>query len=187
MKPYLFIIDRDGTLIELVDYFGKEEDWIEHLKLNFPMLQLLKYMQKKYQSETYIISNQQGVARGYFSCKRVEEINSYIDSKLNSKGIKINEWNYCPDVDESYASSHPEISFDSRYIKERTKRKPSIEMVLDCLKKNKRRLEHFDRIFIFGDENVDSKLAKNLGGFFFDVNSKDYKQIKELLYIMERK
>jgi len=187
MKPLLIIVDRDGTLIELVDYLGKEGDWKEQIKLNIQVAELMRFAQKKFSILTYVVSNQQGVARGYFSQERVEEINNDINRELQVQGIKIDGWNYCPDVDNSYAKKHPEITFDNLYVKAKTKRKPSIEMVLELLKKDKLDLGSLEKIIVLGDADDDKKLATNLNASYIDVRGKDYKfLIDEFLFIMKK-
>ena len=175
----LVISDRDGTLIDLVDYLGKGNNWRDELKLNYPVIDLLKYIQKNYESKFFVVSNQQGVARKYFDCRRVEEINSYLDEKLRELGIKMDGWDYCPDVDVNYVGLHPEIEFDPDYVKKETRRKPSSKMILESLDRFGLSISSFEHILILGDSEDDGGLAKNLEGKFIDVKGKDYKQLQE--------
>ena len=155
MKNNLLVIsDRDGTLVEFVDYLGKENNWKDQTKLNMPVVKLLKYIKDNYQSKIFVITNQAGVARKYFDCKRVEEINKHIEKKLGIFGIKIHGWNYCPHVDKKYASSHQEIDFDKRFLKEQTSRKPSTNMISELLNNNSLIPSSFKKILVLGDYEV---------------------------------
>jgi rfaE bifunctional protein nucleotidyltransferase chain/domain len=178
----LVIIDRDGTLINNDDFPGKNVSWKEKLQFNEAVLGYLSYLQTKYKTTKIVITNQAGVARGYFDCARVEEMNNYIHGILAEKGINIARWEYCPEVDAKYASLKKEIYFDSRYIKEETKRKPSPVMVFYALEKLNRKKEDFSQIIVIGDkESDDGGLAKNLGAKFINVAGKCYEELKKEL------
>ncbi len=184
----LIISDRDGTLIEFVDNLGKNKEWREELKLNSAVVDTLKFITEKYNSKIYVASNQSGAAKGYFTVERIEEINSLIDEMLKDLGIKISGWSYCADVDIKFASLNKDIKFNERYVKEKTKRKPSAEMVFELLKKDNLSLKDFEKVIVFGDNKKDGYLAENIGAYYIDVNGKDYKQLKEeVLDFMEKK
>lgn len=187
-KKLLIILDRDGTLIEFVDNLGRNEKWKDEVKLNAPVIDILKFISENYYSKLYVASNQSGVAKKYFTSQRVEEINFLIDKNLKNIGIEISGWNYCADVDRNFASLNADINFDESYVKEKTKRKPSGEMVLELLKKDNLSLQDFEKIIVFGDNKKDGKLAENIGAGFIDVKGKNYKQLKEeFLSLMEKK
>ncbi len=175
----LTIADRDGTLIESVEYLGKEDNWKDKIIFKFPVINLLREIQNDYKSKIYVITNQSGVARKYFDCLRVENINKYLNYELSNFGVKIDGWNYCPNVDNFYAFTHQEIDFNPKFIKEKSGRKPSIDMVLETLEKNNLSLSDFENMVVLGDSDVDKILAKNLKGSFIDVKEKDYKQLNE--------
>ena len=179
MDELLILVDRDGTLIEFVDYLGREDNWKEQIRLNIPVIKILKFIQENDSARIYVISNQQGVARRYFDCRIVDEINNYINKILAKDGIRLHGWDYCPDVDQNYVAAHNEIDFDQAHVKEKTKRKPSIDMVIELLKKDGLALESFRKAIVFGDAEDDKKLAENLRGNYIDVKGKDYKQLKE--------
>lgn len=182
VKEFLIIIDRDGTIIENDDFFGKNESWKEELKFNEAVVSYLSYLQTKYKTTKIVVTNQAGVARKYFTCRKVEEINNFIDHWLLAKSIKISNWQYCPDIDSAYAQlKKEEIDFDFSYVKDKTKRKPNPEMVFDALKELKRDISEFNEIIVIGDREDDQKLAENLNCKFIDVNGKSYEDLlKEL-------
>ena len=177
IKELLICIDRDGTLIQNNSFFGKERNWKKQIKFKDNVLRFLLYLQSKYKTTKIVISNQAGVARNLFDLKRVEEINDYINKILFSKGIKIDDWEYCPFVDSWYATEHPELNLNSRYIQEKTKRKPSPAMVFDGLKKLNKKIEDFDKIIVIGDREEDRELANEIKAKFIDVSYKDYNEL----------
>lgn len=169
----LLVIDRDGTLINKNVFLGKEKDWKKKLTLKKSVVDVISNIQTKSNAVALVITNQAGVARGYFDCCRVEEINKHLDSLLKKNHIKINNWQYCPDVDKEYADKTP-IDFKKEFIKKKTRRKPSIDMVSDSLKELKMKPEDFNKIIVFGDRHEDEGIAKNLKADYIDVNNKKY-------------
>ncbi len=179
MKKLLIILDRDGTLIEFVDNLGRNEKWKDEVKLNEHLTDILKFINGNHNAKLYVVSNQSGVAKKYFTCERVEEINLFINKMLKDIGIEISGWNYCADVDKNFASLNSDIEFDKLYVKEKTKRKPSAEMVFELLSKDNLYLQDFEKIIVLGDDKKDGKLAENIEANFIDVKGKNYKQLKE--------
>jgi D-glycero-D-manno-heptose 1,7-bisphosphate phosphatase len=84
-------LDKDGTLIPDVPYnvnpdlISLEDGVIEGLKL----LQQAGYI-------FVVISNQAGVARGYFKLNELEKVRQKIDVLLNKEGIEIEAYYFCP-------------------------------------------------------------------------------------------
>lgn len=175
-EEILIGIDRDGTLITNNDFPGQEDDWKDRIIFNDEVINFLSYLQKKTNNTTLVVSNQAGVARGFIKEGRVREMNSFIDEHLKKIGIKIDDWEYCPDVDVSYANNS-DYPFICRYVKNSTKRKPSIAMVKDGLKKVDKKLKKFSKIVIIGDRHEDEGLAKNLDAKFIDVKDKSFKDM----------
>lgn len=183
IKKILLCIDRDGTIIEKRDFLGKEENWKGEIKLKENVLSMISYLQTKYNTKKIVISNQAGVARGYFDCNRVEEINNYIDDLLIERGITINDWQYCPYADSKFAESKKnEIKFDFNFVKDTTARKPSDRMVLDSLKKLKEDISNFTKIIVFGDREEDRGLAKKLNALYINADEKYEKAIMLIEY-----
>lgn len=173
-------IDRDGTLIENIAFLGKERNWQEQVKLKKNVIDLLSYIQTKYDAVKIVISNQQGVARGYFGTKTVEAVNNYIDGLLKAKGIIINNWQYCPDADVKYASRKAleGVQFDRRFIKNKTERKPGTGMLMKALRELRINISEFDKAVIIGDSEDDMLLAKNINGAFIYVHNKSYERMR---------
>jgi rfaE bifunctional protein nucleotidyltransferase chain/domain len=176
-RRILIGIDRDGTLIQQHNYLGKESNWRKFLVLNDPVVSFLSYIQTKFKTTAIVISNQSGVARGYFDISRVDEINQTIDQQLKSRGITIQQWRYCPDVDKNFVQKHPEIPFNTVYIRNHTQRKPSPTLLLNSLRQMKTTLTDFEMVLILGDREEDEQLAQNLKSQFINVTDKSYDEL----------
>ncbi len=160
-KKLLVCIDRDGTLIEERNSIGKNDNWEKDLILKNNVINALIYLQTKYLTSKIVISNQSGVAKSYFDCKRVEEINSFISNLLIEKGIKVDNWQYCPDIDEKYAELNKEkFQIDKNFVKGKTGRKPNTDMVFNGLKQIKKDIKEYDKIIVFGDRDDDIILSE---------------------------
>ncbi len=167
----LIVLDRDGTLIQEVNFLGKTLDWKKKIVFKEKVLFLINALDKIFPKNFKIVlTNQSGVARGYFSEKRVKEINKYLDNKLRTRyNIKINSWKYSPYVDKIYAEKTNHI-FNKKYIVENTKRKPSTDLVIEALEENNLSLTQFSRVIVLGDREEDRLLAENLKAVFIDTN-----------------
>jgi histidinol-phosphate phosphatase family protein len=177
-KRILAIIDRDGTLIEHIDFLGKNTEWEDEVKLKKEVVDLLIYAKTKYDTIFIVVSNQTGVARKYFDCKTVEKINAYLADLLKEKGIIINNWQYCPDADSAYAKiKKDQVRFDPKYVKDVTKRKPGTDMVFDALKELKADIKDFDSVIVIGDHDDDKGLAENLKAKFINIVNKNYEDL----------
>ncbi|MFL5746160.1 MAG: D-glycero-alpha-D-manno-heptose-1,7-bisphosphate 7-phosphatase [Niastella sp.] len=90
MKKAVFI-DKDGTLIKNVPY-NVDTRLITFEEQVIPALRLL-------QSNGYqliIISNQPGIAFGYFSEEAIQQVYQFIATRLLLQGIELNGFYYCP-------------------------------------------------------------------------------------------
>lgn len=111
-------IDRDGTINKEVEYLHRIED-----------LQLLSNTEKavKKLNETgflvIVISNQSGIARGYYTIEDMHAVNKEIERRLMSKGAYIDGFYYCP--------HHPK-GIIKEYAVECTCRKPADALFLQA-------------------------------------------------------
>ena len=118
MEKKAVFIDKDGTLVKNVPYnidpqlVAFEVGVIEGLKL----LQHAGYL-------LVIISNQAGIAHGYFSRSEFEQSREYIISELQKQGIKLNGFYYCP--------HHPEATI-AAFRESCNCRKPAPGMILQA-------------------------------------------------------
>jgi len=175
-EQILVIIDRDGTLIEDQNFLGRHTTWKKNVKLNKNVVHVISYIQTKANAINIVITNQAGVARGYFDCKRVEEINSYIAHLLKENNVVIHNWQYCPDVDSVYAESK-KIYFKKEFTRKKTRRKPNPDMVFDALTSLNMKLGDFSKIVVIGDRHEDEGLAKKINAVYIDVKGKNYDEL----------
>ena len=177
LPTLLLIIDRDGTLILNDDFPGREKNWPESVVLNKPVVELISYLKEKFDTTSIVVSNQAGIAHGYFNIGTVQSINMYIDKELKKQGLNIDSWQFCPHVDEHYKRKYPTVNFVTEFLSEKTKRKPSPDMVFDGLKELKKDIVDFDEIIVLGNNKVDSDLADNLNSMFINVTNKTRDQL----------
>ncbi|MEZ5345151.1 MAG: HAD family hydrolase [Pyrinomonadaceae bacterium] len=90
MKKAVFL-DRDGTLIEEVNFLSTAEE-----TSLFPFtIEALKILQEA-GFIFFVTTNQSGIARGYFGAAAVKEIHEKIQNELRESGLKIESFQYCP-------------------------------------------------------------------------------------------
>lgn len=139
-------LDRDGTIIVGLPYLSE----VDQIKLNFNAVEGIKEFNKKGYL-VIIITNQSGVARGYFNEERLLEINEELKKQLYVKGAKIDAIYYCHHMPEN------EITDGSSACQ---CRKPKPGMILDAAKKYKIDLK---KSLMVGDTPGDILAGKNAG------------------------
>lgn len=139
-------LDRDGVLIKDVGYAHKASQ-IEFIP------GIIKKL-KDYQNSGYslvVVSNQSGVARGYFGEKDVVKFNNALKKKLKAKGISLLDIYYCP--------HHPD-GIVKKYSKVCECRKPRTGML------EKAKKEHnidLSKSIMIGDKESDIEAGKRAG------------------------
>lgn len=93
-RPAAFL-DRDGVLIEDTGFIGDPED--VQILPDVP-LALKKLADAGY--ARIVVSNQSGVARGYFSAVDVDRVNGSLAGMLAGDGARIDAFYVCPHFDE---------------------------------------------------------------------------------------
>ncbi len=84
-------LDRDGTINIEKDYLFRPEEFeftpgaVEAIRL----LNRSGYL-------VIVVTNQSGVARGYYTEEDVVKLHSHIDELLQSGGARVDAWYYCP-------------------------------------------------------------------------------------------
>ncbi len=91
MKRAIFL-DRDGTLIEDKGYEHK----VESMKIYPGVIEGLKLLQKDYLF--FIITNQSGIGKGYYTVKDFHQFNGHLLKKLNANGVEIERTYFCPHI-----------------------------------------------------------------------------------------
>ena len=84
------ILDRDGTLNEDQGYIHKIEDF----KLLPGVIEGLNLVKDKFLF--FIISNQSGIGRGFYTVDDFWKFNNHLTSKLKQNGIKIEKTYFNP-------------------------------------------------------------------------------------------
>jgi histidinol-phosphate phosphatase family protein len=88
--PCLFL-DRDGTIIVERDYLSDPE----LVKLEVGAVQGLRRFRDA-GFRLVVVSNQSGLARGYFDEAALRAVNARLGHMLLAQGIEIASWHHCP-------------------------------------------------------------------------------------------
>ena len=157
-KPAIFF-DRDGVLNVDVGYLYKIEDfqWIDGA------IQAIKYFNDK-GYYVFVITNQSGVARGYYKEEDIRKLHQWMNKELAKYGAHIDEFFYCPHHIKGIV---PEYSFDCEC------RKPKIGMIKQALEKYD---IHLAGSLLIGDKESDIECAENAGikGLKFNAEKLDF-------------
>lgn len=91
MKNKAIFLDRDGTINVEKDYLYKIEDFefIDGVVESLKIFSELGY-------KIIVLTNQSGIARGYYKEEDVERLHDYLKDYLKEKNIIIDEFYYCP-------------------------------------------------------------------------------------------
>jgi D-glycero-D-manno-heptose 1,7-bisphosphate phosphatase len=145
VKPAVFL-DRDGTLIEDVGYL----DRLDRIAL-FPWTVDAIRALNRAGFIVVVITNQSGVARGFFTEAFVEETHRDLSARLAAGGARIDAYYYCP--------HHPDGTV-AAYRRHCDCRKPASGLV-------DRAVRELDldpaRSFVVGDKWLDVGLARAAG------------------------
>ena len=145
-KNVAVFLDRDGTIDEEVGYL----DSPEKLKIIPASYQAIRLINEN-GMRVVVISNQSGVARGFFTEEFVRAINDIIKADLLQHGAVIDKFYYCP--------HHPEHG-KGAYLQNCNCRKPAPGMLLQAA------LElniDLSLSYFIGDRLIDMETAKNVG------------------------
>jgi len=138
-----FFFDRDGVLIKNYGYLCD----ISKIKWLKGAISSIKILNKK-KIKVIIVTNQSGIARGYFSENQLKQFHSFMNKELIKYRSKINYFFYCP--------YHPK-GLIKKYRKNSNLRKPSNGMLKLALKKFKLKK---NECFMIGDQKTDFLAAK---------------------------
>ena len=119
MKKAIFL-DRDGTINVEKDYIYKSED----LVFEEGSIEALKTF-KNLGYILIVVSNQSGIARGYFTEEDLNVFNNNMNEILKKNGVEITEFYCCP--------HHPDGIGEYKKVCEC--RKPNNKMIEDAIKK----------------------------------------------------
>ena len=136
-SPTVFL-DRDGTIIVDRGFLG-DPAGVEILPTVPAALKLLA--DNGY--ATVIVSNQSGIARGYFDHATVERVNAEVARQLASAGVAIDAWYWCSHYDDGCDCRKPEPGLIQRAMAEH-----AIDLA---------------RSAVIGDRGSDVELGQRLG------------------------
>lgn len=144
--------DRDGVLNVDSGYLHSMDQlqWIEGARETVAWLTAEGWL-------TFVVTNQSGVARGYYSEQDVRNLHLGMNEAFKQYGGKITEFFYCPHLPGAALPQYDKIC---------NCRKPSPGMILQAMQKYSLPPE---RCFLFGDGQRDIEAAKRAGihGFLF--------------------
>ena len=145
-KNIAVFLDRDGTINEEVGYL----DSLEKLKMIPAAYEAIKLINLN-GMKAVVISNQAGVAKGFFTEEFVHTVNKRLLALLKKKGAIIDKFYYCP--------HHPEEG-KGVYLQKCHCRKPAPGMMLQAARELNIDLS---RSYLVGDRFLDMEAAKNAG------------------------
>ena len=139
--------DRDDTLIKDVGYlYDLNKIVIIPGIINFCLfLQNAGY-------KLFVITNQSGVARGFFDEDFVKNCHKYLNELFKKQGIFFEKFFYCP--------HHPKSAVENRYLKDCFCRKPKPGMLLKATKEFNIDLS---KSLMFGDKIIDIQAGNAAG------------------------
>lgn len=160
-----FFFDRDGVIIKNYGYVCK----IEKLKWLKGSIKAIQFLNKK-KIKVIIITNQSGVARGYFSEKDVEKFHNDMNNILKKVKIHIDDFFFCP--------YHPNGKI-RKYKKKSNLRKPGNGMLVKAKKKYNFKSSE---CFMIGDQKKDFYSAqKTKIPFEYKKSSSLEPQVKKIV------
>jgi D-glycero-D-manno-heptose 1,7-bisphosphate phosphatase len=160
-------LDRDGVINSCnfnKGYIGS----LKYFKWVPGAIKAIKYLNDK-NYKVVVVTNQSGVARGFFTIKDVKTIHSFIQKKLKENDAKIDKFYFCPFHKDGTVK---------KYKKNSSLRKPDIGMF--CLAQKKWNIDKKNS-FMIGDQKTDIEFAKSakIRGYLFNEKNL-YKFVKKI-------
>jgi D-glycero-D-manno-heptose 1,7-bisphosphate phosphatase len=152
-RPAAFL-DRDGVLNADIGYAHRPEDltWMPGAREAVLALNEAGYL-------VVVLTNQAGVARGYYNEAQVAEFHSVMQDELAEIGAHVDAFYHCP--------YHADAAVAAYRVANHPDRKPNPGMILRALAEWPIQME---RSFLIGDRDTDLEAARraNLPGYRFD-------------------
>jgi D-glycero-D-manno-heptose 1,7-bisphosphate phosphatase len=147
MEDIAAFLDRDGTIIEDIPYLSNPDE-VSLLPGAGSAIARLNRSGIK----TIMITNQSGIARGYYTTEIVEAIHERLRGLLAMEGAFLDAIYYCPHLPPEMIGEE-EDPCDCR--------KPELGLVYQAQRDHKINL---DGSFFLGDRLTDMELARRIGG-----------------------
>jgi D,D-heptose 1,7-bisphosphate phosphatase len=163
VKPAVFL-DRDGVINYDYGYVHKVKDF----KLMTGIVKSIKYLNNK-NYYVFIVTNQAGIARGYYTEDKFINFSKEIKKILFSKKCFFNDLHYSPFLKGSKIR---------KYNKNSSLRKPGNKMIEDLKFKWPINLINS---FMIGDQKKDERCAKKSNLYFEFSSKKIFSQVKNIV------
>ena len=156
-KNKAIFLDRDGTINVEKDYLYKIEDF-EFLP---GVIDALRSAQEA-GYKLIIITNQSGIARGYYTVDDFNTVNGWMLKTLQAEGVRIDKVYYCPHHPDALV---PEFRVDCDC------RKPKLGLYMQAVEEYDLDL---DQCYAIGDKIRDCSICETTGchGFLIAENEK---------------
>lgn len=145
-------LDRDGVLNIDIGYAHRADQirWVDGAAAAIGRLNAAGY-------RVFVVTNQAGIARGYYAADDVETLHRWMDAELQRQGARIDDWRYSP--------YHPDHQAE-RFADKAAWRKPAPGMLLDLMAAWP---VDRDASFMVGDRASDMEAADAAGisGYLF--------------------
>ena len=145
MPPAVFL-DRDGTLIHDVGYLSR----LDQVTIYPWTIEALRLLARE-GFTLVIVTNQAGVARGYFDEAFVQETHRHLSDRFAAGGARVGGFYYCPHF--------PDATVEA-YRRDCECRKPKPGLVRQAARELGLAL---DRSFVVGDKWADIEMAQAVG------------------------
>jgi D-glycero-D-manno-heptose 1,7-bisphosphate phosphatase len=142
----IVFLDRDGTINEEVEYLHNPSDL-----LILPGVSAALKRLKEQGFHLVVVTNQAGVARGYYSESDIEQLHEYMNRLLAKDGAEIDRFFYCP---------HHPVHGIGHYKKSCHCRKPDIGMFEMAEKYFQVDKSHS---YMIGDKLLDTEAGRRYG------------------------
>ena len=139
-KPCLFL-DRDGIINHDIGYASKPEQ----IQFIPGIFSLCRFFQR-HGYVIIIVTNQSGIARGYYSVEQFQQLSAWMSAQFLMRGVRISDTFFCP--------HHPSITGPCSC------RKPAPGMLLQAIEQY--RINPSQSIMI-GDKESDMQAGLNAG------------------------
>ena len=157
MKKFkIAFLDRDGVINSSEPNNGYVGS-LKHFKWISGAIKAIKLLNDK-NYKVVIVTNQSGVARGFFTIKDVKKIHSFLQKKLKENKAKIDKFYFCP---------FHKNGIIKKYKRNSSLRKPNIGMFRLA---QKRWNIDKKKSFMIGDQKTDLEFARRakIKGYLFN-------------------